>query len=86
MCEEVRYYSASNFIAGGETQEFIFSTLVDLAYWDVSVVPEGTTTDIEITRKYTTNDASGQRQFHYVVQNNTSLDTHFNRSAIRVPC
>jgi len=79
------FISSTQFIAGGQTLQFSFLQALDDAYWDLSVVPRGTNTDIDLLRTSVDSDAAGTRRLHYIVRNNTNNDTFFTRGAIRVP-
>jgi hypothetical protein len=85
--EESDVFIATNFIAGNTEVEFILfgGGTVDDAYWNVSVVPQGTNNEIEITRLRTQADAAGTRTIFYTVRNNTSNGTSFTRAAVRTP-
>ena len=80
-------FIATNFQAGNSVVEWaLFNcSMVDDAFWDVSVVPQGTNNEVEITRIRVTSDAAGVRCLRYTVSNNTANDTNFTRGAVRLP-
>jgi hypothetical protein len=58
---------------------------VDDAFWDISIVPQGTNNEVELIRLRTVSDFAGTRTIFFTVRNNTLNDTNFTRSAVRTP-
>jgi hypothetical protein len=85
MSVESDVFIGTSFIAGGGEAEFTFFKAVDDAFWSISIVPQGTNNEVEITRLRTDSDAGGTRRIHYTVRNNTGNPTNFTRGAVRTP-
>jgi hypothetical protein len=87
MSVESDVFIATDFIGGGAVLEFSLfgGGTVDDAFWAVSIVPQGTNNEVEITRLRTVSDAGGKRTIFFTVKNNTFNDTNFTRSAVRTP-
>jgi hypothetical protein len=80
-------FIATDFIGANAEVEFSLfgGGTVDDAFWDVSIVPQGTNNEVELTRLRTVSDAAGTRTIFFTVRNNTSNDTNFTRGAVRTP-
>jgi hypothetical protein len=80
-------FIATNFIAGNAEVEMILfgGGRVDDAFWDVSIVPQGTNNEVELTRLRTVSDSGGRRTIFFRVRNNTSNPTNYTRSVVRTP-
>ena len=87
MSVESDVFIATDFIAGGAEVEWILfgGGTVDDAFWDVSVVPQGTNNEVELLRVRTASDVGGRRTIFFTVRNNTFNDTLFTRGAVRIP-
>ena len=87
MSVESDVFMATDFIAGGAEVEFSLfgGGMVDDAFWAISVVPQGTNNEVELTRLRTVSDPGGTRTIFFTVRNNTFNDTNFTRSAVRTP-
>ena len=87
MSVESDVFIATDFIGGGQVLEFSLfgGGVVDDAFWDISVVPQGTNNEVELIRLRTVADFAGTRTIFFTVSNNTSNDTNFTRSAVRTP-
>jgi hypothetical protein len=87
MSVESDVFIATNFIAANAQVEFILfgGGIVDDAFWNVSIVPQGTNNEIEIIRLRVTSDPGGNRTILFTVRNNTSNNTNYTRAAVRTP-
>jgi hypothetical protein len=87
MSVESDIFTATDFIGAGQELEFTLfgGGTVDDTFWDVSVVPQGSNNEVEITRLRTASDAASTRSIFFTVRNNTANDTNFTRSAVRTP-
>jgi hypothetical protein len=87
MSVESDVFIATDFIGGGQEAEFSLfgGGTVDDAFWAISLVPQGTNNEVEMTRLRTVSDAGGTRTIFFTVRNNTGNDMNFTRSAVRTP-
>lgn len=88
MSVEADVFIATDFIGGGQTLTFTLfgGGTVDDAFWDVSIVAQGTNNSVSLLGPTTvSSDASGTRSLTFVVQNNTNNNTNFTRAAVRIP-
>jgi hypothetical protein len=87
MSDESDVFRTTDFIGGGAQIEFSLfgGGTVDDAFWDISIVPQGTNNEVELVRLRTSSDPGGTRTIFFTVRNNTFNPTNFTRSAVRTP-
>lgn len=88
MSVETDVFIATDFIPASQTWTYTLfgGGVVDDAFWDISIVPQGTNNSVSLIGGPTvSSDAAGVRSMTFTVQNNSFNDTFFTRAAVRIP-